>query len=217
MNRKFNWERFDSVPIIGIMRNFPHHQMEPAINEFYKAGFTTLEIAMNSVGAIDTIKEIAANWGDKINIGAGTVCSMSDLDKALNAGATFIVSPVVNAEVIKACVAADVPVIPGALSPTEIYTAWTLGASMVKVFPASRLGPGYIKDVLEPLNTIKLAPTGGIDQDNFIDYLKAGATGLGIASSLFPKDIIANEDWDKLSVFLNGFIGKYHAYKNENA
>src|SRR5690606_4889291 len=107
-------------------------------------------------------------------------------------------------------VSASIPVFPGAYTPTEIYRAWSLGASMVKVFPATRLGVEYIKEVLAPLNQIKLLPTGGVTPDNFSDFLKAGAKGFGIGSHLFPKHIIDKEDWDGLRTLYTDFVNKYN-------
>jgi 2-dehydro-3-deoxyphosphogluconate aldolase/(4S)-4-hydroxy-2-oxoglutarate aldolase len=141
---------------------------------------------------------------------------MKDLDKALDAGAQFIVAPVVRKQVIKACVKKGIPVFPGALSPTEIYQAWKWGATMVKVFPAGKMGPSYMKDVLEPLNEIGLIPTGGINPDNFIEFLKMGASGVGMASALFPKDVIASGNWDALRGFYESIAQQYLRFKNEN-
>lgn len=217
MSKKFNWELFNKIPVIGIMRNFPPQYLKQVVGIYQKAGFTNLEITMNSKDPAETIKSLRSECGDAMNIGAGTVGSVNDLEVALDAGAQFIVAPIVNKQVIKQCVKEDVPVFPGAYTPTEIYKAWSLGASMIKVFPAGGLGPQYIKDVLEPLNNVKLVPTGGVSIDNFTDYLKAGATGVALATSLFPKDIIANEQWDALVAFYTGFINKYRQYKVEKA
>src|SRR5690606_18081736 len=105
---------------------------------------------------------------------------------ALDAGAQFVVTPITDEEVISACVERDIPIFPGAYTPTEIYKAWSLGASMVKVFPASKLGPDYIKEVLAPLQQIHLMPTGGVGLENMEAFYKAGAKGFGIGSQLIP-------------------------------
>jgi 2-dehydro-3-deoxyphosphogluconate aldolase / (4S)-4-hydroxy-2-oxoglutarate aldolase len=153
---------------------------------------------MNSAGATETIASLVKNYGDRLNIGAGTVCDLNDLDKALLAGAQFIVTPILDEEVIRACVAANIPVFPGAFTPTEILKAWKLGATMVKVFPASKLGPEFIKELLAPLNYLKLLPTGGINLQNFREYFNAGAQGVGIGSGLFPAELINNGRWEEL-------------------
>lgn len=216
MNNSFSWEAFLRMPVIGILRNVTLSKIATLSQHYLDAGLTTLEITMNSKGATETITSLTARYGGQLNIGAGTVCSMEDLDQALEAGASFIVTPVIDKDVIKKCVANSIPVFPGAYSPTEIYTAWKLGASMVKVFPAGQLGADYIKEVLAPLNQIKLMPTGGITIDNFSAFLRAGAHGLGMGSHLLPKNIIENEQWEALSNHFLSFVKKYNEFKNEN-
>lgn len=198
MSQAFSQDRFNKVPVIGIMRNMPSHQTEALANCYANAGLTTLEVTMNSEGAAETIAWLVQHYGDRLNIGAGTVCDLSDLEKALSAGAGFIVTPILEEEVIRACVKIGIPVFPGAFTPTEIYKAWKLGASMVKVFPASKLGPEFIKELLAPLNNLQLLPTGGINLQNFREYFKAGAKGVGIGSGLFPAELIDHNRWEDL-------------------
>jgi 2-dehydro-3-deoxyphosphogluconate aldolase/(4S)-4-hydroxy-2-oxoglutarate aldolase len=119
---------------------------------------------------------------------------MNDLQDALRVGANFIVTPIFNPEVVKKCVSLHVPIFPGAFSPTEIYEASELGASMVKLYPASVVGPAYVSAVLAPLNKIKLMPTGGINLSNMQAFIQAGATSLGIGSELFDKKIIQKRE-----------------------
>jgi 2-dehydro-3-deoxyphosphogluconate aldolase/(4S)-4-hydroxy-2-oxoglutarate aldolase len=148
------------------------------------------------------------NYAGKLNIGAGTVCTEQELESALNAGAQFIVTPIINEAVIRSCVAKGIPIFPGAFTPTEIYNAWSLGATMVKIFPNSVLGADYIKDVKAPLNKIKLVPTGGVSLDNILEYKKAGADGYGMASHLFDKKLIQEKNWDGLKAHFSEFVKK---------
>lgn len=201
MKQTFSWEKFTKVPVVGIMRNIPLTQTQKLVPIYAAAGLTTLEITMNSEDAEETIAWLVQNFGGVLNIGAGTVCDLPDLEKALAAGAQFIVTPILDEEVIRACVAANIPVFPGAFTPTEIFKAWHLGAAMVKVFPATKLGPEYIKELLGPLNYLKLLPTGGITLQNFPDYFKAGAQGVGFGSGLFPMELINNGRWEELKQF----------------
>jgi 2-dehydro-3-deoxyphosphogluconate aldolase/(4S)-4-hydroxy-2-oxoglutarate aldolase len=214
MNNKFSWELFNQMPIIGIMRNIPREYTESIGHVYQQSGLTCLEVTMNSAGAEETIASLVNTYGDKLNIGAGTVCTIDDLEKALNAGAQFIVTPIVNEDVISTCAAQKVPVFPGAYTPTEIYKAWRLGATMVKVFPATTLGTGYIREVLGPLNHISLVPTGGINLENFTGYLAAGAKAVGIGSHLFPKDILESENWNKLQEIYVLYTERYKTYIN---
>lgn len=213
MTNAFSWDRFYQMPLIGIMRHLPAQHLTKIAELYRDAGLTTLEITLNSAGAVTAIPALRAAFGAALNVGAGTVCSRSELDQALAAGAQFIVTPILNEEVIKASVAADIPIFPGAFTPTEIYQAWSWGASLVKVFPATKLGPAYIKDVLAPLNEMKLVPTGGVSLHNFPDYLKAGAHGVGIGSDLFPPKLIQNSKWDELQDLFLAYVKKYQQFK----
>jgi len=217
MNNQFSWELFNQMPVIGIMRNVSQALTESIAGVFYQSGFTCLELTMNSAGAEENIALLADKYQGRLNIGAGTVYTMSDLEKALKAGASYIVMPVINEEVISACVAGNISVFPGAYTPTEILKAWNLGAAMVKVFPATSLGTTYIKEVLGPLNHIKLAPTGGINFDNFISYFEAGAKAVGIGNHLFPKAVIEEENWEKLAEIYKAFTERYNEYHNQKA
>ncbi|MDQ4140314.1 MAG: bifunctional 4-hydroxy-2-oxoglutarate aldolase/2-dehydro-3-deoxy-phosphogluconate aldolase [Bacteroidota bacterium] len=213
MSQAFSWELFQQAPLIGIMRNLPPISSRQIAGLYAEAGLTTLEITLNSANAPETISTLANEFKGKLNIGAGTVCSLADLEQALSAGAQFIVTPILNPEVIKASVAANIPIFPGAYSPTEIYQAAQLGASMVKVFPATKLGPEFIKDVLAPLSGLKLVPTGGISLNNITQFFQAGAQGVGIGSDIFPKQLIQNEQWPELKNLFLDFLKKYHQFK----
>jgi 2-dehydro-3-deoxyphosphogluconate aldolase/(4S)-4-hydroxy-2-oxoglutarate aldolase len=164
---------------------------------------------MNTPQAEDMIGYAVDKYRSRLNVGAGTVCTAEDLNKALAAGAQFIVTPVIRKKIIRACVAQDIPIFPGAFSPTEIYKAWSLGASMVKVFPARTLGADYIKDVKAPLSGVKLVPTGGIDLDNIESFKKAGGDGFGVGSPLFKQSLIAQKDWVGLKEHFQKFVEKF--------
>ena len=126
MNKTFSFDLFDQMPVVGIMRNIPDEYIEDIAGVYCRSGLTNLEITMNSPNAEQNISLLADLYGDKLNIGAGTVCSMTDLEKALNAKAQFIVTPIINEEVIKTCVTEKIPIFPGAYTPSEIYKAWSL-------------------------------------------------------------------------------------------
>jgi 2-dehydro-3-deoxyphosphogluconate aldolase / (4S)-4-hydroxy-2-oxoglutarate aldolase len=207
-NDLFAWEKFLMLPVIGIIRQIAMEDVKQILPRYYEAGLNTVEITLNTDNAEDMIRYASEQFRGRLNIGAGTVCTLGDLRKALNAGAQFIVSPILDEEVITFCVKRKVPVFPGAYSPNEIYKAWNLGASMVKVFPASSLGPKYIHEVKGPLNQIKLIPTGGINIDNCVEFLNAGADALGIGGELFDKKTISEENWDALSAHFEKLVDK---------
>ena len=196
-DRSFSFDLFQRAPIVGILRGLDRDVILNLASCFESAGLTTLEITMNTPNAVEIIKELRGNYKN-LNIGAGTVCNAGDLQMAIDAGSQFIVTPIVNPEVIKKTVAHGLPIFPGAYSPTEIYNAWSLGASAVKIFPASQLGVQYLRDVSAPLNEIKLLPTGGVTVDNINSFFKAGAFGVGMGSSLFDKKLIDQKDFEAL-------------------
>ena len=190
----FSWDLFNKMPVVGIIRGLSVDEIEFVLPIYKEAGFTTIEITLNTPEALSVISSLANQYNGELNVGAGTVCSLDDLAAAVNAGANFIVTPIFKAEVVKKCVSMEVPIFPGAFSPTEIYEAWELGASIVKLYPASVVGPAYVSAVLAPLNKVKIMPTGGIHLSNMLAFMKAGATSLGIGSELFDKKIIQKRD-----------------------
>lgn len=192
----FNDTLFRSMPIVGILRFFPRDQVEHLVPAVVEGGLVNLEVTLNSPGAADLIRLTRDLLGPRGNVGAGTVTSMQGLDLALAAGASFIVTPVVVPEVIRACVERGVPVMPGAMTPTEIFTAWNLGASLVKVFPADQLGPGHLRAVKAPFPEIRLMPTGGVTVETLPAFRDAGADAFGVGSPLFDPRQVAAGNWD---------------------
>jgi 2-dehydro-3-deoxyphosphogluconate aldolase/(4S)-4-hydroxy-2-oxoglutarate aldolase len=210
----FLWDRFYKVPIIGIIRHLCFDDVAEILPRYAAAGLTSVEITMNTPGAAQMIRHGINRHGEHLHIGAGTVCSLADLELALAAGAQFIVAPIVNEAVITACVQKNIPVFPGAYTPTEIYRAWELGAGIIKLFPAT--SPAYFKEIKAPLSQVKLMPTGGISLDNFTDFLSAGASGLGMGSQLFDKRLIAAKNWAALSDHFVSFITKLNNYRTRS-
>ncbi len=194
------------MPLVGIVRNISFEAVRQILPLYLEAGFTTIEITMNTPQVAEMIGYALEKYTGSLNVGAGTVCTRADLKRALAAGAQFIVTPIINKKVIRTCVAQEIPIFPGAYTPTEIYQAWSLGASMVKVYPATALGPEYIKDVKAPLDQVKLMPTGGVNLDNLASFLKAGADGFGIGSQLFDKKMIREENWLALKTHFEAFV-----------
>lgn len=193
----FSWELFYRAPIVGILRGISMDATRNLAQAYAGSGLYTLEVTMDTPGATDIIVMLGNEFPD-LNIGAGTVCNMKDLDRALKAGARFIVTPIIDEEVIRSAVTLNIPIFPGAYTPTEIYRAWSLGASAVKIFPATQLGPRFIKDVLGPLRGVKLLPTGGVTKENIRSFFEAGAIGVGMGSSLLDGQLIKNKDYDGL-------------------
>ncbi len=207
--KAFSWELYNRLPVIGILRSLPLDTLRHLVPAVQRGGLTCLEVTMNSAGAAEQIDRIRQLGGDGLNVGAGTVTTMERLETALAAGASFIVTPVVVPEIIVACRQASIPVMPGAFTPTEIFQAWSLGADIVKLFPAGRLGPGYIRDVKAPLSEVRLLATGGVDVESLPAFHAAGAEGFGVGSPLFDKERIAAGDWNWLEAQAGRFAAAY--------
>src|SRR6185437_10684406 len=138
------WKKFLKLPVVGIVRNITIEDLGSILPLYQEAGLSTMEITMNTPGAEQMIRYATEQYGFELNIGAGTVCNQRELEKALRAGARFIVTPITDEHVIRICRQEAVPVFAGAFTPAEIYKAWEAGADMVKIFPATSLGTQYI-------------------------------------------------------------------------
>ena len=181
-------------PAIGILRGFDWDDLRWLLPLYVDAGFTLAEVTMNTPGAPGLIRRAYDLLGGQLTVGAGTVLNIQDLENAHGSGAAFIVTPSLSEEVAKGCRALELPFFPGALSPTEVESAWRWGATAVKVFPASLGGPDYIRALRGPFGTIRLLPTGGVAIPDISEYRRAGAFGLGLGSPLFPATIIRDRD-----------------------
>ena len=183
-----NLTHFRKRPLLGILRGITPSELEPLFETIVASGLQSVEITMNTEGATGLIKSAVKRYGKQLMIGAGTVLNLKDLQSALRAGATFIVSPIVIPPVIKYCSKNKIPVFPGALIPQDIYEAWQAGATMVKVFPAGSFGPDYFKEIKGPFPQIDLLACGGVTPDNMKDYFKNGASAFAVGSSVFRKE-----------------------------
>lgn len=195
-----NFEKlFHRLPLVGILRGYRLDQIPPIVAACIEGGLTNLEITMNTDGAADQIRAAIDAAEGSMNIGAGTVTSAERLDEAIKAGASYIVTPAVIPDVINECRDRDLPVIPGAYTPTEVWSAWDSGALMVKLFPADQGGPTYAKALKGPFPEIELMATGGVSLDTIEDYLKAGVKGFGLGSPLFRREKVDAGDWNWIS------------------
>jgi 2-dehydro-3-deoxyphosphogluconate aldolase / (4S)-4-hydroxy-2-oxoglutarate aldolase len=166
-------------------------------------GVTAQEFTLSNPQALNALSEVKAALSEfssgQAAIGLGSVRNVDEAHAAIKAGAQFVVTPITKLAVIEVCKQADIPVMPGAFTPTEIATAYEAGADVVKVFPARALGPNFIKDVLAPMPYLKLMPTGGVDLENMANFFKAGAVSVGVGGNLLDKKAIEAGDWEKVS------------------
>jgi 2-dehydro-3-deoxyphosphogluconate aldolase / (4S)-4-hydroxy-2-oxoglutarate aldolase len=170
--------------VMAIIRAASSDELMETAQALREGGIRCMEFTMTTPGALDCLHKVTRALGDDMLLGAGTVLDPETARAVLLAGAKFIVTPALNREVVTMAKRYGAPVTPGALTPTEILAAWEAGADMVKVFPAARMGPEYLKDIHGPFPQIPLLPTGGISPDNAVDYLKAGAVAVGIGGNL---------------------------------
>jgi 2-dehydro-3-deoxyphosphogluconate aldolase / (4S)-4-hydroxy-2-oxoglutarate aldolase len=171
-----------------------------------EGGITRLEFTLTNTDANSVITEVRREFGDRLVVGAGTVLDAQQAHASIDAGAQFLVTPALLPHVITVARERQIPIACGAYTPTEILTAWRLGADLVKVFPASSLGPGYIKDVRGPLPNIPLVPTGGVNINNCATFLAAGAYTVAIGSQLVSKEIARKKDWAGLTALARQYI-----------
>jgi 2-dehydro-3-deoxyphosphogluconate aldolase / (4S)-4-hydroxy-2-oxoglutarate aldolase len=169
-------------------------------------GITTVEFTLTNAQANDVIKQARHEFGERMIIGAGTVLDSANARASIEAGAQFLVTPILALDVIATGKELNIPVVCGAYTPTEIWTAWQAGATLVKVFPSSGLGPTYFKDVLAPLPGMLLVPTGGVNLETCGAYLAAGAYTVAVGSHLVNKDRIVAKDWAGLTALARRYI-----------
>lgn len=177
--------RIEEIGIIPVVRAQSADEAMQAIDAIREGGINVLEITMTVPGAVKVIEEVSTKYGSDALVGAGTVLDPETAQACIDAGARFIVSPALNLDTIVLCKKLNVPIMPGALSPTEVVTAWDAGADLVKVFPCGSVGgASYIKNLKGPLPQIKMIPTGGVSLATAADFIKAGASALGVGTDL---------------------------------
>ena len=194
MDKKTVLERITTTGVIPVIRAQSADEAASAIAAIQKGGISVLEITMTVPGAIELIRDVARRATDAL-VGAGTVLDPENALACIDAGARFVVSPALNLATIAACREAGIAVLPGALTPTEVLTAWNAGADLVKVFPANALGgPSYLKSLKAPLPLVKLVPTGGVNLQTAKDFIRAGASALGVGADLVDLQALRRGD-----------------------
>jgi 2-dehydro-3-deoxyphosphogluconate aldolase / (4S)-4-hydroxy-2-oxoglutarate aldolase len=190
-------ERIKSERAVAVIRTDSIERALGAAKSATAGGFRAIEITFSFSEASIAIAKLAEN--SDLLVGAGTILNRDQVHEAVVAGARFLVSPCVLPEVIDAARELKVVMIPGAFTPTEIYTAYSLGADIVKIFPAVKFGPEYLKAVRGPLPQIPIMPTSGVDASNVADWFRAGAVAVGAVSTVFDPALIQKGDWDALT------------------
>ena len=192
--------------IIAVVRARDSSQVVPLTGALLDAELIAVEITMTTPNALSAIREVRDHFGSKVLLGVGTVLDSETAKKAMDAGAEFVVSPIANTALIEAAHLGGCPVMLGAYTPTEAQTAHELGADFIKIFPADKLGPQYIRAIRAPLPHLRIIPTGGIDLNNALDFFKAGCVALGLGSSLVSAEILRDADWAKLTELARSYV-----------
>jgi 2-dehydro-3-deoxyphosphogluconate aldolase/(4S)-4-hydroxy-2-oxoglutarate aldolase len=182
--------RIEQLGVVAVIRLRDPGQLRAVVDALIAGGVKALEVTMTVPGAVELIRTLAPTLPDGFLLGAGTVLNASVAHAVIGAGAQFVISPVFRREVIAACHDHDVAAMPGCFTPTEILEAHDAGADIVKVFPATALGPQYIKDVRAPLPQVKLMPTGGVSAENAGDWIRAGAVAVAAGSAVLDAKAI---------------------------
>jgi 2-dehydro-3-deoxyphosphogluconate aldolase / (4S)-4-hydroxy-2-oxoglutarate aldolase len=193
--------------VVAIIRTDSSEQLIDASRALIEGGVSCIEITMTTPNALQVIANARREFGDKVLPGVGSVLDAKTAEAAIEAGAEYIITPVLKPEVIAFCNRVGKPVFAGCYTPTEAQTAYELGADFIKIFPADQLGPKYIQAIRGPLPHLKIVPTGGVDFNTAGDYIQAGCVAVAAGSTLVSKDILKNKDWAKLSEVAGLFIG----------
>ncbi|MBK7999083.1 MAG: bifunctional 4-hydroxy-2-oxoglutarate aldolase/2-dehydro-3-deoxy-phosphogluconate aldolase [Verrucomicrobia bacterium] len=192
--------------IVAVIRTEKPEQLPELCEALVAGGVIALEITFTVPNALEAIRDASRRFADRALVGAGTVLNADMCRAAIGAGAEFVVSPISKLEIIGAAHAFDKPVMIGAYTPTEAQTAHEAGADFIKIFPADKLGPSYIKALRAPLPHLKIVPTGGVDLNTAADFLKAGCAALGVGGSLLTAEILKTGNWAELTRLAKAFV-----------
>lgn len=212
MNRTETIGALLEVGVVPIIRTESAETAIETARAIHRGGLKLLEVTMTVPGALGVLEKLSDEFGDSLLLGAGSVLDPETARACMLAGARFIVTPGLNVKTLEICNRYSCGALPGALTPTEVITAWEAGADIVKIFPADNMGgPAYIKALKAPLPQVLMAPTGGVDLDNMADFFKAGASAVAVGSSLMNKKAIAEGKYDVIEGLAKQFLEKAQA------
>ncbi|MGH3366355.1 MAG: bifunctional 4-hydroxy-2-oxoglutarate aldolase/2-dehydro-3-deoxy-phosphogluconate aldolase [Nocardioidaceae bacterium] len=184
--------------VVAIIRLREHQPADALLDALVAAGVDAIEVTLPTPGSLEAVRRWVAKTS--MTVGVGTVRTPTEAARAIDAGAQFLVTPTTVPQVVESATARAVPTVCGALTPTEIDTAWQLGATAVKVFPvATAGGPAYVRSIQEPLDDVRLLPTGGVTVESTREYARLGCTGVGVGSALASEALVAGQQWTELS------------------
>lgn len=196
----------EATGVVAVIRLADASVLQDVVAALLAGGVKAIEITMTVPNAVALIERIAASSTSDCMVGAGTVIDSETAERVIAAGAEFVVGPVFDRGVVETCRGHDTAVVPGCFSPTEILAAWNAGADVVKVFPATALGPGYVKDVRAPLPQLRLMPTGGVSVENAADWIRAGAFAIGVGTALVNPAAVTARKFDAITARARQFV-----------
>ena len=209
--------RIMELGVVAVIRTPTCELVAPVCEALVAGGVLALEVTMTVPDALRALREVQARFGDRILLGAGTILNATQARAAIEAGAQYVISPITKLEIIEAAHALDKPVMLGAYTPTEAQLAHEAGADFIKIFPADKLGPGYMKNLRAPLPHLRLVPTGGVDLQTAPEFLKAGCAALGVGSSLVGAEILRTKNWPELTRLAVEFVKVVAAFRAAEA
>jgi 2-dehydro-3-deoxyphosphogluconate aldolase/(4S)-4-hydroxy-2-oxoglutarate aldolase len=184
-------------PVIAVLRAEHAEQYEPVVDALVRGGVRSIELTLSTGGVFEVLPELISRFGTDAEIGVGTVTTADQARRALDGGARFLVTPTMALPVVAAAVARGVPVFPGGLTPTELLSGWEAGATAVKVFPASTVGPGYVSQLRGPFPDLQVVPSGGVGIEDSADWIRAGALAVSLGGPLL-QDAFRGGDLEAL-------------------
>jgi 2-dehydro-3-deoxyphosphogluconate aldolase/(4S)-4-hydroxy-2-oxoglutarate aldolase len=204
----------EATGVVAVIRLRDAGAIRDVADALSAGGVRALEVTMTVPGAVAIIEQLSLTVPSSVVVGAGTVMDVETARRVMNAGASFVVSPVFRPEVVAVCRGAGVAVMPGCFSPTEIHAAWEAGADIIKVFPATALGATYFKDLRGPMPQLRLMPTGGVSLENAGVWIRAGAVALGVGTALVDPALVASRAFDTLTARAQAFVDAVHAARS---
>ncbi len=189
----------NATRVVAVLRAAHASEYAPIIEALQRGGVLSIELTLSTAGVWDELPRLQERFGDDLEIGVGTVTGAAEAEMALDLGAAYIVTPVTDPDVISACVRRGVAVYPGGLTPTELHSGWKMGATAVKVFPASAVGADYVAQLRGPFPDIQVIPSGGVDIDDVPGWIRAGALAVSLGGPLLG-DAFKGGDLQQLTI-----------------
>jgi len=205
-DKKATLKKIQELGVLAVLRGPSKDLTIKMVDALVKGGVTGIEITFTTPNALEVVSGLSKQFGEKITLGMGTLTNPAQADLAKAAGSEFLVSPHTEEELGKALVATGLPVMMGALTPSEVMKAVSLGCDVVKIFPGSLGGPSYMKSLKGPFPDVPMMPTGGVSDQNLVEWFAAGAFAVGAGSKLCPKSLALKGDFDQITIIASNFM-----------